>query len=263
MLGFPTTLVGEAPSCSLSVTVTTGILSNRTTFNSLAYLQTDAAVNTGNSGGPVVTLDGTVVGVSRLGLSALGLENTNLLIPQVRTQPLIESWLSMIRSGLPLAVPTPTPSPRQTIFESSVQDCEVFGADNNELPVMLHTHANFDLVTTIERPTEALVEIWYGAGRNGSTWDFDLLQLGRFVSDGTLYDFGWYRKRSGTWSTREEKNSGEVPTYTSPFLLRIIYQDQNLLVYVNGSLIAAGRGSGDVARAGPTLDLGYVNFLYN
>lgn len=46
-----------------SVTITRGVISAKRMEDGVRYLQTDAAVNPGNSGGPLVTLRGLVVGV--------------------------------------------------------------------------------------------------------------------------------------------------------------------------------------------------------
>ena len=97
VLGFPATLVGQGKDCSLLPTVTSGLLSTRTEFDGLTYLQTDATLNPGNSGGPVATLDGAVVGISVAG--AVGLANTNYLIPQARARPVIQAWLSQLEAG--------------------------------------------------------------------------------------------------------------------------------------------------------------------
>lgn len=47
----------------LEQTVTKGIISAKRSFNGKTFIQTDAAVNPGNSGGPLITLDGYVVGI--------------------------------------------------------------------------------------------------------------------------------------------------------------------------------------------------------
>jgi len=52
---------GSAP------TVTKGIISAIRTFQGLQYIQTDAAVNPGNSGGCLATPDGRMIGVPRRG----------------------------------------------------------------------------------------------------------------------------------------------------------------------------------------------------
>ena len=50
-------------------TVTSGIVSSRRTYGSVEYIQTDAAVNPGNSGGPLLNRNGQVIGVNTLSYS--------------------------------------------------------------------------------------------------------------------------------------------------------------------------------------------------
>ena len=86
-MGYGRTLTDAGPTCPPNPTVTTGLLSNRVTVRGREYLQTDAALNPGNSGGPVATLDGKVVGIT---VGSLGdLQNTNFLIPSERAEPVI------------------------------------------------------------------------------------------------------------------------------------------------------------------------------
>jgi len=59
-MGFPyqTEMEMSGPAC-----VTTGIISAKRNFSSCNWLQTDAAINHGNSGGPLVNMNGEVVGI--------------------------------------------------------------------------------------------------------------------------------------------------------------------------------------------------------
>lgn len=68
----------------LESTVTTGIVSaiNRDTGDYLPFIQTDVAVNPGNSGGPLINLDGQVVGVnSQIVSRSGGFMGISLAIP--------------------------------------------------------------------------------------------------------------------------------------------------------------------------------------
>ena len=61
VIGYPLSeILGEA------ITVTKGIVSSKREVDGLEWLQTDAAVNPGNSGGPLVNVEGEVVGIITL-----------------------------------------------------------------------------------------------------------------------------------------------------------------------------------------------------
>lgn len=76
--------VGRPLSFENSVTV--GVISglereikqNNSSFNAV---QTDAAINSGNSGGPLVNADGKVIGVTTLKVMAVGVDSLNFAIP--------------------------------------------------------------------------------------------------------------------------------------------------------------------------------------
>lgn len=71
---------------SMQSSVTTGIISakNRTiTSDNVTYkvIQTDAAINSGNSGGALINSDGKVIGINTLKLSGSGIEGLGFAIP--------------------------------------------------------------------------------------------------------------------------------------------------------------------------------------
>ena len=60
-MGFP---LGD--TLGLSPTITKGIVSSYRDFGTISYFQTDAAINTGNSGGPLLNSHGDVIGINTL-----------------------------------------------------------------------------------------------------------------------------------------------------------------------------------------------------
>ena len=67
-------------------TVTTGIISatgRKITSDNITYtvIQTDAAINSGNSGGALINAEGKVIGINTLKLSGSGIEGIGFAIP--------------------------------------------------------------------------------------------------------------------------------------------------------------------------------------
>ena len=82
----------------LDTTVTTGIISavNREVTsdgNKYVCIQTDAAINSGNSGGALVNSDGKVIGVNTLKLSGTGVEGIGFAIPINSTLNIIDELI--------------------------------------------------------------------------------------------------------------------------------------------------------------------------
>ncbi|TQV79780.1 S1C family serine protease [Denitrobaculum tricleocarpae] len=75
--------IGSPLKVSLESTITTGIVSalRSTTSNGLDFIQSDAAISPGNSGGPLVDESGRVVGISVAKFTGTGTEGLNLFIP--------------------------------------------------------------------------------------------------------------------------------------------------------------------------------------
>ncbi len=85
IIGYPDTGASELfkPESMLEPTVTQGIISARRTLkNGLETLQTDAAINHGNSGGPVFNEKGEVIGIATFGAGpAEGIEAIKFAMP--------------------------------------------------------------------------------------------------------------------------------------------------------------------------------------
>jgi len=82
----------------LDTTVTTGIISaiNReveSEGNKYTCIQTDAAINSGNSGGALVNSEGKVIGINTLKLSGSGVEGIGFAIPIDSTLDIIDQLI--------------------------------------------------------------------------------------------------------------------------------------------------------------------------
>jgi len=82
-LGEEIYVVGTPLDESLSFSITRGIISAHRVLDERNYYQTDAAVNPGNSGGPVFDSSGNVIGITVAGLFTNdgGSKNINYIIP--------------------------------------------------------------------------------------------------------------------------------------------------------------------------------------
>ena len=97
-----------------NLTVTKGIVSALVTRGSLAYIQTDAALNPGNSGGPLLNLSGEVVGMSTSVLRENDGEETEGIGFAIKSDTLRPS-LALLKTGL---YPAPTPSRTTSILST-------------------------------------------------------------------------------------------------------------------------------------------------
>lgn len=106
--------VGNPLGLGYSPTVTKGIISSpkRTIPVSLTHggdydwemdvIQTDAAINQGNSGGPLVNIEGKVIGINSLKIADMGVEGLGFAIPVNEAKPIIDSLLTDHKVKRPL-----------------------------------------------------------------------------------------------------------------------------------------------------------------
>ena len=73
--------VGAPVKASLANTVTGGIVTRKKTVDGVSYIQFDASVNPGNSGGPLVDKEGNVIGIVTAKQIGVGTEGFGYAIP--------------------------------------------------------------------------------------------------------------------------------------------------------------------------------------
>ena len=83
VVGETVVAIGTPLSFSLRNSASKGIISglNRGVYSEYALIQTDASINAGNSGGPLVNLNGQVVGINSSKFAGLGVEGMGFSIP--------------------------------------------------------------------------------------------------------------------------------------------------------------------------------------
>ena len=119
--------IGNPMGQEFSGSVTAGIISavNRTmTIDSRTYnlLQTDAAINSGNSGGALINQYGEVIGINSVKLSSSGVEGMGFAIAISEAKPIIDDLIaSGYVTGRPL-VGIGISETRYGLFIGSIQD---------------------------------------------------------------------------------------------------------------------------------------------
>lgn len=81
--GEPVVAIGTPLSFSLRNSATKGIVSgiNRSVDGEYSFIQSDAAINGGNSGGPLVNMKGEVIGINTIKYIGFGVEGLSFSIP--------------------------------------------------------------------------------------------------------------------------------------------------------------------------------------
>ena len=108
-MGYALGLQGEA-------TVTKGIVSavRYSSSHKSEVIQTDAALNPGNSGGPMLSLSGDILGINTFGLEQTESGRTVQGLSFAISATTVKEQIPAMRSGASTPRPTPTPAPTQT-----------------------------------------------------------------------------------------------------------------------------------------------------
>jgi S1-C subfamily serine protease len=161
-VGEPLVVVGSP--LGLEGTITAGILSAIRDSEGIKILQTDAAVNHGNSGGPLVNANGLAVGVVRaISASAQGL-NFAIPINYVRAllthlhQPI--ALETMRRSTVPVTPPFYSPAPKES--KASLE--QTFGWLTESLPIL--TAAQYTASFGADPTNVSVSTKWIGSSCN-------------------------------------------------------------------------------------------------
>lgn len=95
LVGQEVVAIGNPLSLGLRNTVTAGVISglNRADQSAYPLIQTDAAINSGNSGGPLVNYKGEVIGVTSSKIAAFGVEGLGFAIPIHVVQNIISRFV--------------------------------------------------------------------------------------------------------------------------------------------------------------------------
>ncbi len=208
-------LVNRGANCPPVPTVTTGVLSNRVINEGISYLQTDAALNPGSSGGPVATTLASVIGVTVAGIPDL--QNTNFVIPGSEVRVLVDAWLEEIRVG---EAPPEIPPPGQPelLFRSRQVRCDGFGGSNLEAESY-----NFALRATIEKFGDAVAVITFNDDFDEGFRNRDTLYLGPHIWNGERSLFTWVRVTDGQLEVVVTDERVAIPADATAYMVVLVY----------------------------------------
>jgi len=224
-LGYGVTLVHDGANCPLLPTVTTGVLSNRVMNEGISYLQTDAALNPGSSGGPVATTAAHVIGMTVAGFTEL--QNTNFVIPGSEVRELVDAWLDDIRVGeAPPEIPPP--GEPEMLLRSRRVRCDGFGGSNLETESY-----NFAVRTTIEKFGDAVAVITFNDRFDESFRSRDTLYLGPHIWNGERSLFTWARVTDGELQVVADDENLAIPADSTPYTVILVYDAGSVQLFID------------------------------
>jgi serine protease Do len=82
--------IGTPEDIELGQTISKGIISGKRKFDGKVYIQTDVSVNSGNSGGALIDLEGKLIGIINAKLFGFGVEGVGFAIPVSVVEPALK-----------------------------------------------------------------------------------------------------------------------------------------------------------------------------
>lgn len=115
-LGEPVLAIGYPLSTTLrgGPSVTRGLFSAHRVLNGVEWIQTDAALNPGNSGGPLITLKGEVIGITTMALLAVQgqpVQGVNFAVSAAEIRAFLRASGQAVPSATLGVLPSPSVAP--------------------------------------------------------------------------------------------------------------------------------------------------------
>ena len=224
-----------------NMTISTGVVSAFQLFDGINYVQTDAAVNPGNSGGPLLDMNGRVVGMNTSGMRKDISEGLNFAIHYSILSERLKTMIAEANAPptpTPTRAPTPTPHPTPVGAFGPVDGSIEHDPDDGKIDTY---ETNVTLVDGIIEarffnPYSSETGRW-GSGflfRTGSSWFHTV-----FVTQSG----DWYHyRRTGDASNDQQVDTGfSVAIATGAYdsnLIRLIVSGEAGTLFVNGEYVA-------------------------
>ena len=249
-IGYPLGLPGEA-------TITRGIVSamRYDPTHRIYMIQTDAAVNPGNSGGPLLSMSGRILGINTSKISEIGVEGVGFAI----SEQTVQQHVPTLKAGPATPTPMPTRHPTATPRPGQTAD---FGPIDGELRHDLsdgfikEQNANVSIADMMVETT--FVNPYSAASNN---WDYGFMLRngvsGSFIQVVVTSDRRWYLGLRETSDAEYQRLGGGIlKTFNTSSgdrnHLRVVAIKERGWLFVNGGFVSsldlsAVTGPGDIA----------------
>ena len=237
--------LGHPLNLGESMTITRGIVSAFRDIRGVSYIQTDAAINLGNSGGPLLNISGEVVGMNTS--NQRDIQGQNFLAQGIGFAikfDVLSTRLAAMKAGGP-ATPTPTPAPIGTQTPTYLFGPEDGSITHNTRDGSIDTYRANVLVSdaVIEarfiNPYSAEEGTWSSGYlfRNGSN-NVEVFHIVVVASNGA-----WYHNLRTGHVNAEQELAADFSTHinTSPRgsnHIRIIANGADGWLIINGAFVA-------------------------